>query len=197
MVGALPASLLPTSHPRHRTRYRERLPPGGSGHALCRFRGLCHSAFSVAPSLWHPGVTSLVIHCSGHLLRGLHDPCPTRQSFIFRHMHCLTSQLAFLLIGEIFSSGLDLSRWEMDHNLHALQPQLTTAAPLPDQGMEATTTAVLALTSPLGRHSWWPPQAPGRALHQLLAGTAANDPHPPPPQGTALGSAAALPMASA
>ena len=169
-VGALPARLLPTSHPRHRTRDRERLPPGGSGRALCRLRGRCHSVFSVAPSLWHPGVTSLVIHGSGHLRRGLRDPCPTLQSFIFRHMHCLTFQLAFLLIGEIFSSSLDLSRWEMDHNLHAPQPQLTTATPLPDQGMEAMTTAVLALTSPLGRHCWWPPQPPRRAFTSCWLG---------------------------
>lgn len=30
-----------------------------------------------------------------HLCHGLCDPCPTLQSFIFRHIHCLTFQLAF------------------------------------------------------------------------------------------------------
>ena len=160
-MGPLPASLLPT-FPQHWTRYGEWLPPGGPGRALCRCPGLCCSPFSLAPSLCRLSISFLVICCYGltsvmvYVTPALPSKASSSGTFI-----ALLFNLPFLLIGDLFSSGLDLSRCEMDHNLHTPQPHLTMAASLPDQGMETTTTLVLALTSPLGRHCWWPPRAPG------------------------------------
>ena len=124
--------------------------------------GLCSSPFSLAPSLCRLSVTFLVICCSGLTSAMVYvTPAPPSKASSSGTFIASLFNLPFLLIGDLFSSGLDLSRCEMDHNLHTPQPHLTMAASLPDQGMETTTTLVLALTSPLGRHCWWPPRAPG------------------------------------
>ena len=120
------------------------------------------SPFSLAPSLCCLSITFLVICCSGLTSAMVYVtpalPCKASSSGTFI---ASLFNLPFLLIGDLFSSGLDLSRCEMDHNLHSPQPHLTMAASLPDQVMETTTTLVLALTSPLCRHCRGPPWAPG------------------------------------
>ena len=187
---------MPTSSPtslQHQTHYGEQLLLGGLWHCTSQsphpvlFYFLCWlSPVTTHGHFPHHSLIGLsfTIVC---VTPALHSKASSSGTFI-----ALLFNMHLLLIGDIFSSNLDLSRLEMDHIFHSFPAQ-------PDHGCHSARSGewrqrplwFLPCLYPWADIAGSLPRSPG-ALLPAAAEAAANSSHLQLPQSTALGACSCL-----